>query len=269
MPLVTLTCKECKKEFKVVPCRFDKAIYCSRKCMADAKRYKVKGGESFNRLTIIKETEPEIQYSRGKETKLRHVDCVCVCGGKINTRLVMVMNGDAKSCGCLKVEQNKLNLINNNQHPIVGDKSEGLGSHPLYSVWANMKGRCYNKKCVQYKYYGARGIIICNRWLNLVNFITDMYLTYSKGLEIERVNNDGNYELSNCIWATKTVQSVNKRNTMYILFKGNKIPFRNVCEMNNVNYHKMYRLIKINKVAFEDALKMYHATNFKCNKSSK
>lgn len=102
----------------------------------------------------------------------------------------------AKSCGCIR---NK------------SVTKHGLSSHELYSVWNGMRRRVFNKKCKDFKHYGGRGITICNRWLNVENFIEDMYPSYKKGLEIDRTDNDKNYGPDNCRWAERTTQNRNNR----------------------------------------------------------
>ena len=86
-----------------------------------------------------------------------------------------------------------------------------LTKHPEYNTWYQMIYRCYNPKCKAYKHYGGRGIRVCSRWKACFNnFLVDMG-TRPKGYSIDRVDNDGNYELSNCRWATIKEQQDNSR----------------------------------------------------------
>lgn len=84
--------------------------------------------------------------------------------------------------------------------------------HPLYKTWAGMHDRCKNPKNTSYKNYGARGILVCNRWESFDLFTLDMGIK-PKGMTLERINNDGNYEPDNCTWATPTEQLANRRNS--------------------------------------------------------
>lgn len=82
----------------------------------------------------------------------------------------------------------------------------------LYRRWIDMKQRCFNPNCCNYKYYGARGITICDEWLDFKNFAEwSLKNGYSKELSIDRINNDGNYEPNNCRWTTKSVQGMSMR----------------------------------------------------------
>jgi hypothetical protein len=92
-------------------------------------------------------------------------------------------------------------------------------SHPLYNTWLSMRVRCNNPQERAYAHYGARGIKVCERWNDFVAFVEDMGPRPS-GTSIERIDNDGNYEPSNCRWATDLEQASNTSRTKLITAKG-------------------------------------------------
>jgi len=85
--------------------------------------------------------------------------------------------------------------------------------HPFYGAWQNMKKRCLNLNYTSYADYGGRGIKVCPRWLeSFENFRDDMLPTWQKRLQLDRIDNNGNYEPSNCRWATRSQNVKNRRN---------------------------------------------------------
>ena len=169
------------------------------------KYYNIKTGEKHNRLTIVKEVE--------KNKNCRMVLVLCNCGKEKIVGLSAVVNGYTKSCGCLQKET--MNKILGKHH---------LCNDPLYDIYYDIKKRCYNKKTIGYKNYGGRGIIMCNEWIDdVVAFINWGYNNgYENNLQIDRINNDGNYTPVNCRWVSRHENKMNRRNTIYLEYKGER-----------------------------------------------
>ncbi len=92
-----------------------------------------------------------------------------------------------------------------------------------YGAWAAMLGRCRNPKLPNFPPYGGRGITVCARWLKFENFLADMGPKPSPDLSLDRIDNNGNYEPSNCRWATPFDQANNRRSTVKIEYLGRRL----------------------------------------------
>jgi hypothetical protein len=159
------------------------------------KKIEIKIGQKYNRLTILEELP---------NNNPRRVICSCSCGNKKTLNLISVLSNLTKSCGCLLVERNKLSQKN---------LTHGYSKTKTYRTWQSIKRRCYNTNAIDYKYYGERGIKVCDRWLqSFKNFLEDIR-EIPNGLTIDRIDVNGNYELTNCRLITMKEQSINKRNT--------------------------------------------------------
>jgi hypothetical protein len=121
-----------------------------------------------------------------------------------------------------------------------------ISQHELYGTWAAMLNRCYNPRQKSYRYYGQRGIEVCDRWRHsFTNFLADMGERPSKKHMIERRDNDGPYSPTNCIWALREDQVKNKRNNRYITANGETLHMAEWARRLGVNPAAiLYRLNK-------------------------
>lgn len=161
--------------------------------------------DRYGRLQVVEVLSEKRQNSNIKD---RVANCVCDCGEAKTVMIHNLISGRTKSCGCLERESRI---------------KHGLYRHPLYSILSGMIRRCHTGKDEkELRNYKMRGIIVCDQWRNdKVSFIEwGIENGWSKGLTIERINNDGNYEPSNCRFATYAEQSLNNRRNVRVTFEG-------------------------------------------------
>ncbi len=128
-------------------------------------------------------------------------------------------------------------------------------SIPGYHSYKGMIGRCYSKTNPKYYTYGARGIIVCDRWRkSFANFLQDMGEKPSKKHSLHRVNNDGNYSPENCIWALPQVQADNKTTTVYVTINGETRNLKQWSRFYKINYHTVLFRIHEMFMTPEDAV---------------
>lgn len=167
-------------------------------------------GQRFGRLVVLR---PVGLNRRGQRLWL----CRCDCGSRHKSNTSDLRSGNTRSCGCLHTDQRR-RLCAELASRRGGNPIHGKCYTPEYHVWRMMKNRCFNPRVARYEIYGGRGITVCERWLTFANFYADMGPRpegVSAGgralFSIERIDNDGNYEPGNCVWATSQQQSLNKR----------------------------------------------------------
>jgi len=131
----------------------------------------------------------------------------------------------------------------------------GQTETPEYAIWSDIKTRCYNSKTKAFKDYGERGIIVCDRWLeSFDNFVADMGKRPSKNHSIDRKDCNGNYEPTNCRWATNIEQGENRRSNILITRNGVTKHLAAWAREFGVNKSLVYNRINVLKWPFEKAL---------------
>lgn len=168
-------------------------------------------GDVCGRLTVLSRANKPANVKTDKAYWL----CKCVCGKEKVVSGDELRSGGTKSCGCLIYKSR--------------GKTHGLRYHHLYATWYGMMQRCYNPSRENYLDYGGSGIKVCERWHSVENFIGDMETSWRKGLTLERIDNDGDYESSNCRWATALEQASNKRPKFLLKHAYENIKNQNRC----------------------------------------
>lgn len=135
--------------------------------------------------------------------------CRCVCGKERMVRDRNLRDGRSRSCGCLRREEVSVRRF-----------KHGQIHTPEYKSWKGIRGRCGDPNDKSFPNYGGRGIRVCERWDSFENFFEDMGPRPSPLHSIDRIDNNGNYEPSNCRWATQTVQQNNRRSNRLLTHDG-------------------------------------------------
>ena len=153
-------------------------------------------GKKYGRMTIMTEADPQVSAA-GNVTRL--IACKCECGELSIVALGKLRMGHTSSCGCYQKAM---------------ATKHGLCRHPLSTVWRGMKERSTNPRAFSYKRYGGRGIKVCDEWANDFKVFYDWAIQngWKEGFEIDRINNDGNYEPSNCQFITHKENSRKRHN---------------------------------------------------------
>jgi|SRR5215831_9204336 len=191
----------------------------------------LRGFPPFGRLTVDE---------RGPNGPHGHAQwwCDCACGARILLPGVSLYSGRTQSCGCLHTE---IMQARNTTH--------GLAHLPEYSIWQAMKRRCNNPKHPDYRNYGGRGITVCDAWQNsFLVFLAEMGPRPASGLTIERastltierVDNDGPYSKTNCVWTSYVVQGNNRRVNRRVTYEGKSYTVAQLARHLDMSYSKAY-----------------------------
>jgi hypothetical protein len=146
-----------------------------------------------------------------------------------------VKYGGIKSCGCLF--RQKIAEPRAGKHKMI--------ETPEYRIWVGMRRRC--AKASENPRHGGRGIRVCERWSEFANFYADMGARPSRQHTVDRIDNDGDYEPSNCRWATAKEQALNRHNSIYVTVGGKDVSLTGLAEMHGISYRTLYWRFKNNR----------------------
>jgi len=206
MEKILRVCEQCHKEFYFAKYRLKykgRGLFCSRSCVwkshigKQGYTFKDLTDKQIGRLLVIKRSSKKLTNGS------YYWHCKCACGKAVIVPAPSLVKATSKSCGCWQKEN--MSLVKSiHRNAVHGKESRE------YKTWQGMKDRCSRPKASNYKYYGARGIKVCDRWLKFENFLADMGKR-PLGTTLDRVDTNGDYKLSNCRWATATQQINNRR----------------------------------------------------------
>lgn len=199
------------------------------------KKIQYKEGDVINGITLIKDLSV-IQSDISRIKKHRGIFKCPYCGKEFMTQFALLKSGHTSSCGCAKSNKISISKI-----------KHGIAHTRIYTIWRSMVRRCcdthnFDMNSHEYRNYYSRGITICDEWKNdCITFYNWAIANgYSNTLEIDRINNDGNYEPSNCRWVTKSENMQNKgmskKNTsgyMGVSFSKDRKRYRAYSKINN------------------------------------
>ncbi len=225
---------ECGKEYKASVYHIKTGEMKSCGCLQKDRRnefFKERYlGKRFTMLTVIKQMPSKNNFSMWL--------CKCDCGNETIVSGNSLSKKNTQSCGCLSGVQHRMT------------------NTPEYNSWQAMIERCRNKNTVRYDRYGGRGIIVCERWLeSFLNFYEDMGSKPSPKHSVGRINNDGNYEPSNCEWQTQDIQMKSMSRNVFLMYNGEKLIQSDFARKFGVRQHTVSKYIKNHSV--EEAIEYY------------
>lgn len=229
----TKSCQECSHNLKIVDL----------------------SGKRFGRLVALERIGKRIAPNGTNQSMWR---CRCDCGNETVVKYIALTSGNTRSCGCMEEENRHTNMQNamEQRRKSVGKDFVGsLETHPLYKTWKSMLMRCNNPNVIGYRHYGGRGIKVCDRWsgeLGFENFVNDMGERPSLTHTLDRIDVNGNYEPSNCRWATTEQQMNNRTDNSRIILNGESITCAQLCRKYGFYAiyvtHLIHRGVDVNEV---------------------
>lgn len=184
----------------------------------------VRPGDTFGRLTVLAVGKPPGSYRYAAV-------CSCSCGAEnLVIRIDGLRRGAVVGCGCVRLE---------------ATTTHGLTGGPFIGRWRHMMDRCYVTDHAAFKNYGGRGIKVCQRWHDPKNFAADMKDSYRHGLELDRIDNGGDYSPENCRWVTRAENTDNRRSGVRVTFRGRTQSIKRWSEEVGLTYGTLWERLRV------------------------
>ena len=186
-------------------------------------------GLRFGRLRVIR------YAGRTGEKRISSWFCKCDCGNDAIVLATRLQTGTTMSCGCYHRER-----------WATARKTHGKSKTSTYQSWCNMKERCENPCAKSYAYYGGRGIQVCTKWAESFDaFLADMGLRPQGRYEIDRIDNEGNYEAGNCRWVKRIQNARNKRSNRKVTFEGRTLCIAEWAEVTGLPRYVIEKRLRV------------------------
>lgn len=191
-------------------------------------------GKRFGKLTAIRWTG-----NRNKDGKYLWL-CKCDCGNERIVPASFLVANQVMSCKSCR----KTTIIETN-HKRKGTRLK-TPKERLYRIWRNMNYRCISPHAVNYKYYGGKGVSVCEEWRHNYKAFQEWALLngYNDSLQIDRIDFNGNYSPQNCRWVTISEQSINKESNIWIIFRGKQISLAKVLNKFCIDRKQVYEYLR-------------------------
>jgi hypothetical protein len=193
----------------------------------------IRVGDIFGRLTVVAVGQIPGTY--------RYFGiCQCECGSALKAvRSDGLLSGAVIGCGCIQRERTTTHHLTGSRH---------------YTRWRHMMDRCYNPKCKAFPDYGARGIAVDIAWHTIGGFVAGLPDGFFEGAEIDRINNDGDYEPGNVRWVTRKINTRNRRSASLLSFGGRTMSVTEWSEETGIHHATIWTRVFVQKWTVESAL---------------
>lgn len=185
---------------------------------------KILTGQKFGKLSVLKRADKNSKSGNAMWV------CLCDCGNEVNVIGSHLRSGHTTSCSCNRISE----------------RAKGYAKERLYRTWTGMHRRCYDSNHDRYKWYGGKGISVCDEWHDYVSFRTwALENGYKDKLTIDRINPKDDYHPKNCQWVDMKIQANNRRNNRILVYNNKEYTATELAEEYGLLQHTIFNRLKL------------------------